>query len=307
MSSLTRVASITLAFCTLSLTLGSAHAAGSSLEAYASLTNLQYSVTDLRPADGIAAGLSFDDSGTHAQVGGWAEVYDDRLGNLLGYDRQPSRNFGTVSPFGAQASATHLQPDNSFVGAYVEGNSVSANARLTQVGQSFYAEAVVAAVNFDLDGDGPPDATQSTFILAPHTQVTVTGQAKYGLMRLAEGQCDGCGLAVEAQAVMLSSEVFGRYFSEQEDPMFDQFERVEGLYDSFGINNVFQAGIEGQQGATKLLSLTFTNDSDEARRFGFIAATWVQAQALPVPEPETWGLVLSGLLLVGCQARWRRS
>lgn len=306
MSSLTRVARAALASCALSFTLGAAQAAGGSFEAYSSLTNLQYAVTDLRPGDGVAAGLSFDDSGTHAQVGAWAEIYDDRLGTQLGYDRQPSRNFGTVSPFGAQASATFLQPDNTSAGAFVEGNSIATRARLTQIGQSFYAEAVAAAVNFDLDGDGPPDAVQSAVVLAPHTQVTITGLAKYGVMQLGEGNCDGCGLAVEAQALMLSSEVFASYFSEQADPMFDQFERQEGLYDSFGINHIFQGGIDGQQGATKQLSLTFTNDSDEVRRFGFIAATWVYAQTTAVPEPETWGLALSGLALLGGLARRRR-
>lgn len=306
MSSFSRVALAAFASCALSATLSAAHAAGTSYEAYSSLTNLQYTVTDLRPSDGIAAGVAFNDSGANAQVGAWAEIYDDRLGTQLGYDLQPSRNFGAVTPFGSQASATYLQPDNTATAAYVEGNSVAASARLTQIGQSFYAEAAVAAVNFDLAGDGPPDTVQDTFILAPHTQVTITGQAKYGLVRLGEGNCDGCGLAVEAQAVMLSSEVFPRYFSAQEDPMFDQFERVEGLYDSYGINQVFQQGITGGEGGVKLLSLTFTNDSDEAKRFGFIAASWVQAQAIPVPEPETWGLALAGLALVGAAARRRQ-
>jgi len=300
------VALAALAVPALSLLSPVAHASAS-YEAYSSLTNMQYTVTDLRSDDGIAAGVIFSDSGTNAQVGGWAEIYDDVTGTQLGYDLQPSRNFGPVSPFGAQASATDLQPDNTFVGAFVEGNSIAATARLTQIGQNFYSEAALGAVNFDLASDNPPDAIQDTVILAPHTQLTITGQAKYGLVRLGIGNCDDCGLAVEAISMIISSDVFPQYFADQPDPMFDQFDRVEGLYDSFGINDVFQQGFDEGLSETKMLSLTLTNDSDEVKRFGFIAGTWVQAQAIPVPEPETWGLTLGGLLLVGALSRRRRS
>lgn len=301
----TRLALAVSVLSALSASLTNAQAA-TSYEAYSSLTNLQYTLTDLRPGDGIAAAVSFDDSGTHAQVGGWAEIYDDQTGTQLGYDLQPSRNFGTVSPFGAQASTTFLWSDNTSAGAFVEGNSIASTVRLTQLGQNFYAEAAAGAVNFDLASDNPPEAIQDTVVLAPHTQLTITGQAKYGLVRLGIGNCDDCGLAVEAISLIISSDVFPQYFSEGGDPMFDQFERVEGLYDSFGINTVLQQGPDGTEGAVKLLSLTLTNDSDEAKRFGFIAGTWVQAQAIPVPEPETWGLALSGLLLVGAAARRRQ-
>lgn len=291
----------------LSISVSAAHAAGASYEAYSSLTNMQFTVTDLRPADGTPASVAFDDTGANALIGGWAEVYDDATGTELAYDRQPSSNFGTVSPFGSQASATFLAPDNTAAGAHVEGNSLAASARLTQLGQGFYAEAALGAVNFDLDSDNPPDTLQNTVVLAPHTQLTITGQAKWGLVRLGEGSCEDCGLSLEAISLILSSEVFPQYFSEAGDPMFDQFERVEGLYDSFGVNQVFQPGVNSGETGVKLLSLTLTNDSDQVKRFGFIAGTWVQAQTFPsaVPEPGTWALALSGLLLMGWTTRRR--
>lgn len=293
------------AFSALSASLGVAQAAGASYEAYSSLTNLQYTLTDLRPGDGITASVSFSDNGTNALVGGVAEVYDERFGTQLAYDVKPSRLFGTVSPFQAQVSATHLQPDNTAAGAYVEGNSLAASVRLTQLGQNFYTEAAAAAINIDLDTDDPPEAIQDTVILSPHTQITITGLAKYGVVRLGEGNCEDCGLALEAQAVLIGSDVFPQFFDDTENAMFEASPRVEGLYDSFGINSVFAPGFGGQS-ASKLLSLTIVNNSDEVKHFGVLMGTWVQAQTLAVPEPETWGLALGGLLMVGVAARRRQ-
>lgn len=298
MSSLNRLALAALALC------ASTQAAGATYEAYSSLTNLQYTLTDLRPDDGIAASVSFSTSGNFAFVGGLTVI--DNLVN----DTQVDLDIQSApSPFDGSAISTFLRSDNTSAGGFVEGSTLAANVRLVKLGQGFYAEATAAAVNVeftaDLD-DTVLQPIQDTVVLAPHSQLTLTGLAKYGLVRLGGGSCEDCVVSVEAMSVLLGSEVFPQFSDPtQDDALFDEFERVEGLYDSFGINQVFADGLPDQS-ATKQLSLTFVNDSDEVKRFGFLATTWVQAQTTPVPEPETWGLAFVGLLLAGAAARRRQ-
>lgn len=300
----TNVTLAALAFSALSAALGTAQAAGTSYEASSSLTNLQYTLTDLRPDDGIAASVNFSTSGSFGFVGGVAVVDDLVNGTQVSRDVRASS-----SPFNASASATFLQPGNTYAGGFVAGNTLAANVRLTQLGQSLYAEGSAAAVNVqltpDLD-DTVLQPVQDTVILAPHSQLTLTALAKYSLVRLGEGNCEDCAVSVEVQSALIGSEVFPQFFDPAlDDGLFEQFDRVEGLYDSFGINRFYPQGLPDES-RTRMLSLTFVNDSDEAKRFGFIATTWAQAQTSAVPEPETWGLALGGLLLVGATARRRQ-
>lgn len=298
----THVAFAALAFSTLVAALGNAHAAGVSYEASSSLSNLQYTLTDLRPDDGVAASVSFNTSGNFAFVGGLAVIDDLANNTQVGLDTGASS-----SPFNASASTTLLQPDNTYAGGFVSGNTLAANVRLTRLGQSLYAEGAAVAINIQLTPDLDDTVVlpiQDAVVLAPHSQLTLTALAKYSLVRLGEGDCEDCAVSVEVQSALIGSEVFPQFFDPAlDDGLFDQIDRVEGLYDAFGINRYHPQGLPDES-RTKILSLTFVNDSDEAKRFGFIATTWAQAQTTPaVPEPETWALTLSGLLLVAAARR----
>lgn len=300
----TNAALAALAFSTLSAALGTAQAAGISYEVSSSLTNLQYTLTDLRPDDGIAASVNFSTSGSFGFVGGLAVIDDLVTDTQVSLDIQPAS-----SPFNASASTTFLQPGNTYAGGFVAGNTLAAGVRLTQLGQSLYAEGTALAGNIqltpDLD-DTVLQPVQDTVILAPHSQLTLTALAKYSLVRLGEGNCEDCAVAVEARSALIGSEVFPQFTDPAlDDGLFDQFDRVEGLYDSFGISQFFAQGLP-EQSHTRVLGLTFVNDSDEVKRFGFLATTWAQAQTTAVPEPGTWGLALSGLLLAGAAARRRQ-
>ena len=158
MSNLTRATLAALAF---SASLGTAHAQGLSYSMESSLTNIQYTLTDLRPDDGMAATVGFSDIGTHAFLGGVAVIDDLVSGDQLGYDAQHSGQFGPAYPFGTRAQTGFLLPDNTAAGAYVEGNHLATSLRLTTVGQGYYAEAAAAAINIDLDSDTPPSPSRT--------------------------------------------------------------------------------------------------------------------------------------------------
>ncbi len=307
MSSFTRLALVALA---LSACGGAAQAQGLSYSMESSLTNIQYTLTDLRPDDDMAASVGFSNIGPFAFLGGLAVVDDLVSGNQIGYDAQHSGDLGTAYPFGTRAETSTLLPDNTWAGAFVEGNHLATSIRLTQIGQGYHTQAAAAAINIDLDSGNPPEPIQNTVILAPHSQFTLTGKAKVGLVRLGEGGCQDCGLFIEARSLLVSSELFPEFFnpSSESELLFENFGRVEGLYDSFGINASFEQGLSEDLHQSKEISLTFVNDTDEFKRFGFIATTWMQARtfpATPVPEPSTWGLMLTGLMLVGAAARRR--
>jgi hypothetical protein len=130
------------------------------------------------------------------------------------------------------------------------------------------------------------------------------------ISKISASLCSGCAMDVEVQAVLLSQAAFDDYFAD--GPLMDMNSSVDGVVDSVGINAFYLDGQPSAANLSKTLTLTLRNDTDHAKGFSFIADAWASVRtqtAAPytpaVPEPQTWGLVLAGLLT--CAAMKRRS
>jgi len=146
----------------------------------------------------------------------------------------------------------------------------------------------------DRYADADSHATWSRdFSLDAHSSFTFSGLATVGI--------SGDSNPLSAATTFNSNDSFASL------TLGDLFGRVRttigaNIWDiGSGVSNLFNYSV----GPGGLLALTITNNGDSALRGSLNAGSYVAVSA-PIPEPETWLLLLAGVGIVGFTARKRK-
>lgn len=289
--------------CALAFTaIGPAQAA--SYSAQASLSNLQFQVIDLTPDDGLAAGFTYDMNSPLAFVGA-ITVIEPVVGGGPQDVKVISRSLpvSNRSPFDTSNQSTLVEASRTGFASAQEG-TLSSGVTLKTMGSSLYTESVAAALNLDVTQPDPSVLpAQRVLVLAPHTSVTLTGQARTSLTLNDANACHSCAYDIEAQAALLNNELFDTYFNGEEGNLLDSTDVIGQDYMAMGINQFYQPNQLGNVVLERTLSITLRNDTANVKTMGFIADTWVYARTFqgvttPVPEASTWALFVGGVAAV---------
>lgn len=290
--------------------IGQAHAA--SYAAQASLSNLQFEVIDLTPDDGLAAGFTYDMNSPLAFVGA-VTVIEPVVGGGTQDVKDISRSLpvSNRSPFDTSTQSTWADATRTGL-ASAQAGTLSSGVTLRALNTALYVESVAAALNLDVTQPDPSVLpAQRVLVLAPHTSVTLSGLARASLSLADASACVGCAYDVEAQAALLSSELFDTYFNGEDGNLLDTTDVLGQDYMAMGINRFYQPDQLGTVTLERTLSITLRNDTAQTKTMGFIADTWVYARTFqgvttPVPEASTWALFAGGLATVLAAGRRRR-
>jgi hypothetical protein len=297
-----------------SLAATQAHAA--SYEANVVIGKLSFEVTDLTPNDSSVAGYGFNANAINPFIGSFTASSVNPIGGASPAFA-PTFAFSnplTVGDYGSPfdtfqnpaASSAHGQTAS----VAVNGNALSASVLTTEASGYFgYAEALIGAVNL---GNGMPGAAQNTMVLAAHTQVTILASASLNASAIDASVCPGCDAQFTGYAALVGGEQLQAYIlANQSDGALRQAALQAAGISFIGVEQGTATESNGGIAVNDFLSLTFRNDTDSEQSFGFVATGWLNANsvpaapvAAPVPEPETAGLALVGLLVSA--AAWRR-
>ncbi|MDI1260027.1 PEP-CTERM sorting domain-containing protein [Aquabacterium sp.] len=233
------------------------------------IAQLQFTATDLDPADGQAARFEWLTTGSGNQNKVDAQVYQASMWSPVARD-------------------THIG-DALFapVSALAQKGDVLSTASITANGLHLWSEArdkLSARADAYL---GPNSGLSGNLWLAPHTRITLTGQATF---KFTNNQL--CGDV--SHAVTACGYAFGEYHL--------GFRKSAGL--DLKSNYFFSgsSGTTGIQETTVPILLTFENNRSEGTTLEFYGYARNQAT---VPEPETLALMLAGMM-VACSIGVRR-
>jgi hypothetical protein len=294
-------------------TLACTQAGAASYEGTAHLGKLTFEVIDLTPGDTTVPNYSFN-TGTSSFVGSLTDIsivsQTTGVGTGAPVFVQSTTN---GAPFDTTQPLRSVTANGQTASVEVSMDAVTAKVLTGAVSGYFgYAEGNIAAVTL---ANGFPALAQNTLLLAAHTQVTIWA---HGLVsaNLADGTvCPGCDAQFTGYAALIGGDQFGAYIAanQLDNNLRDAALTAAGI--SFvGLSEAHLNDGNPSASADRMLSLTFTNDTDSEQGYGFLAGAWINGNSTPstttpttpVPEPETAGLALVGLLISGIALRRRQ-
>ncbi|HMM55810.1 MAG TPA: PEPxxWA-CTERM sorting domain-containing protein [Candidatus Desulfobacillus sp.] len=255
---------------------------GAASFASASVGPISYQLIDLNPDDGIAPSITFlmpdQFNGGPGLSFAYTETEDTGTGLM---DARSNTGFGWA-PLSANASVP-----GSWASAAISGNGTPLGSTVSATGASYGT----AGGSEDYGKYFANMTTDAGFTLSPYTEVvfragvSLSASVTYGTYN----------------DVWEEANAWGTFFVWPDDEVnigSRMVRAVPSYWDQDPIDNVSFNGI---------LTVSLANNSaDELDGyFGSYAHAWGNSTA-PVPEPETWALLLAGLGIMGGVARRRR-
>lgn len=261
------ISSITTTSVTVSLTLFATSSMADTVSASASVSNLHYQLIDLNPNDGIAASISFAGSVNQSAT----EVFDASKG--VQRDTQTTHDISSIY-------------SNIVLGDGQASAGFSAASTSGSFGD-FYTKGYQSGVgSFSADS-----GMNATFTLSANTVLVFYGNIG--------GHASGP--APWDQNHQASSHAsFGFYGPTLPNNGGTQYAAINRDWNTY----------YGATGSFENFTLSFVNGQQQATTgylWASMKSTGTNVNAAPVPEPETWGMLLAGLALTGAVARRRNN
>lgn len=263
-----------------------------------SVSNLQIQMTDFRPDDGIAAGGTWQEAGT-----GWMTSYccntaDYRYGNEIRYDDR----FIDVTPRTLSGSSDIVSVSRMADGAQASFTLYGEDAPLIQYGGKWDpSSAPVASASYNGYG--------FRLSINPGTEITLTGLSTVdGSMNLLNDKANRRVVGVLDMAAEF--EMFP-WDSRQGIEVLAKPESQSAFPGGSIVQTKSGQSLSGDSELHESGSFTYVlrNTSQGVRTVGFdlYVRAYFSEYSLPVPEPATWALMLTGVAVAGLSARRRQA
>ncbi len=300
------------AFGLLTAALACSNAMAASYEGTAMLGKLRFEVNG-------TGGYSLN-NGADSFIGSLTAINIDNSQNpsnsaAIGFTTSSTLTTGEFgSPFDTTQTPVSVSANGQSATAEIAQNLIKATvSTAAQSGFFGYAEGNIGALNLN---NGVPSSVQNTLLIDAHTSVTIHAGAYIGLNLLDAAACPSCDGQFTAYAALIGGDQFAAYIAaNQGDSLLRQSALNSAGISYIGLEQARLSEAHPQTSRDAFLTLTFTNDTDTVQGYGFLAGAWINGNSLPgstpgttpaVPEPETWGLALAGLLISGVALRRRQ-
>lgn len=237
------------------------------------LSNVSFTLIDLNPLDGIAPSFSFLSSAGNTLLN--VSATEDGLGT----DSSSRQRVGTFSF--SRDFLTDLVAASAAGG--INGYNLSVSGAATAAGTSYSANAATGA-----------GATLPATSLPLNISLSANSL-----------------LLVQADASLFASTTYGDSASAQANLSlsysYGSGASAVSVQDNKSLSLQFSGANAGTESLHDFLSSVFLNTSGQTQKASFGLSASVAGQAVtPVPEPETYALVLAGVGVAGLLARRRR-